>query len=1069
MSRTTNPILQVNRKHLKFGGFKGEPLAEQQVDVSFNSRSSVKWTASGPAWLKLNPTQGYASFIQSPALNVGINIANANGIGKQSGTLIVTDGTTTHQITVDLSQVARDEANVLLTGLEVTQGIQNLLNDVPFVAERPVFVRGHVKTRTGESVAKVTAQLVGRRDGAMLGALDPINPGGSIDVSSKPDRATLNDSFLFELPKDWRTGTVTLQLVGKSEAIACLDPAEKSSVKAEAHDCTVRLTYESVPALPIKYFLYRERGSEPTPADATAASNDLLASLPIPRVDQEINGTVLSYGGVRVNRSVAMRKSLARIKSEWEKADKPLVHYYGLFVPAKRGMGGRGAYPGFTSVGEYHRDGSNKTLNAHEIGHNLGRSHVGCGGPRSPDPNYPYTAQRISQELTGNAAYYGFNIVSHEIYPPTYKDYMSYCTPEWISPYTYKAQMEWLKTYPEKRKRKAEIDKVKKDLEGNRATKPVVIVTGEIFRSGATVTAIYDGNGHVASFKERSDYEIRFINLNGDTYATHPLKPQKTEASNGEEITMFTLVAPRADNLGRIVVLHNDQPIAEQVASAHAPTLKLTTDPGGSTIDNQALTIAWEAKDADGDPLTFYVDYSTDDGASWHKLAWALTESKLEINSDQLPGSQSARLRVSANDGFRTTFVESNAFTVADHSPVAIILSRNLNPYYVGGQTIQLEGKGYDAEDGNLTNLAWYSNRDGLLGKGSTLSLQADNLSEGTHLIRLEAKDTKGQSSLVGSIAKHESVRFDIVYDPLSLPAENGRDLASQELPDGWTLCAEARATCEYRGRMRVRYGKALDGKRTETTLNGPFRCHHDTPGLGPDPAVGEMKWCWVSVDRSSLVYEKPFTFTRGMRIDDGSHYLSLQRDGNYVVKTMNGDFVLGLNQLMSSEDYGRIAEVRFQADGNLAAYDANGGYVWSALNVPNNGGKLELRANGDLLLLDSRGETVWSMGGNESSTASVRTGAIVSPGVYHVIFDNSWAPVDYTLGAEGQFVETQSGQVVRKGTWEEIDGQFCHLEKNEAHCYQLISRNAEGSIVLRYLPKKSSDGSFQATWTPSE
>jgi hypothetical protein len=127
-------------------------------------------------------------------------------------------------------------------------------------------VRGHVRSLTGQPIEKVTAQLIGTRDGVDLGTLNPTNPGGAINIVADPNRARLNESFLFELPSSWRTGTVTLRLAGQSQPIACVDPAEKSSATAAADDCTVSLTYETIPALPIKYFLYSEQGSITIPA-----------------------------------------------------------------------------------------------------------------------------------------------------------------------------------------------------------------------------------------------------------------------------------------------------------------------------------------------------------------------------------------------------------------------------------------------------------------------------------------------------------------------------------------------------------------------------------------------------------------------------------------------------------------------------------------------------------------------------------------------------------------------------------------------------------------------------------
>jgi len=871
--------LEVNRKQLNFGGFVGDPIADQVVGLNFTGLNIANWTASGPPWLTLAPASGSVAATAPSSLTVGIDAAAISAAGRYTGTLTVSDGKTTHEIAVDLSQVEPGSPTIQLFGLEVTQGIQNLLNDVPFVAERPVFVRGHVRSLTGQPIERVTAQLIGTRDGVDLGTLNPTNPGGAINIVADPNRARLNESFLFELPSSWRTGTVTLRLAGQSQPIACVDPAEKSSATAAADDCTVTLTYETIPALPIKYFLYSEQGSitdsgagrqrsmtfTANADHAAATSQQLLAGLPIPRVDPQIHGTVLTFPGVRDG---AAQSRMDRIMAaEHEKAGKPSIHFYGLFARYKPatdpnaqvqgGPGGVAAVPGFSGFGEYYTFQPMATLNMHEIGHNLGRNHVGCAAPglpfpANPDSAYPYPDQRISDKLSGNEAYYGFNIVDRDIYPPTYKDYMSYCHPEWISPYTYKAMLERLKIHYS-------------PAAGNGGAgqaaaspgSPLLLVSGSI--SGATAGSIDnvvdDTAGAAIPAPGASDYSVRLEDASGQTIATYPVTPQLAEGQNDDEFTSYTLAVPRPDNLARVVLLYQEQELAERVASANAPTLTLTTPVGGESLDDQPLTITWDASDADGDALTYNVDYSTDDGATWQKLAWGWPETTLEVDSARLPGSAQARIRVAANDGFLTTFAVSEAFAVADHPPVAIILSTNLNRYYVGGQTILLEGAGYDAEDGMVSDLTWHSDREGVLGTGPTLALNADDLAEGTHLIRLEAKDSTGQSSFgdptlgiasADSAAVNDTVSFDVLYDPLTLPAasavarlqaESGAyagDAASSDIHGGFdgtgfaayltaaesAVQLDANVVTAGTYDLSIRYAAGPDGPETDRTIS---------------------------------------------------------------------------------------------------------------------------------------------------------------------------------------------------------------------------------------------------------
>ncbi|HXK20657.1 MAG TPA: M66 family metalloprotease [Polyangiaceae bacterium] len=74
---------------------------------------------------------------------------------------------------------------------------------------------------------------------------------------------------------------------------------------------------------------------------------------------------------------------------------------------------------------------------AHELGHALGRDHAPCGLD-DPDPNYPYPTGGL-----GGIYGYDFDLLKL-IKPKPYRDVMSYCTPVWISDYTYRGIFERL-------------------------------------------------------------------------------------------------------------------------------------------------------------------------------------------------------------------------------------------------------------------------------------------------------------------------------------------------------------------------------------------------------------------------------------------------------------------------------------------------------------------------------------------------------------------------------------------------------------------------------------------------
>jgi hypothetical protein len=74
----------------------------------------------------------------------------------------------------------------------------------------------------------------------------------------------------------------------------------------------------------------------------------------------------------------------------------------------------------------------------HEIGHQHGRSHTECGGGAQPDPRFPYEG--------GSIGVWGFDFRNMRLRSPAgppeaaaHKDFMGYCSPQWISDYTFGA------------------------------------------------------------------------------------------------------------------------------------------------------------------------------------------------------------------------------------------------------------------------------------------------------------------------------------------------------------------------------------------------------------------------------------------------------------------------------------------------------------------------------------------------------------------------------------------------------------------------------------------------------
>ena len=83
----------------------------------------------------------------------------------------------------------------------------------------------------------------------------------------------------------------------------------------------------------------------------------------------------------------------------------------------------------------YGNRGAGGTL-AQELAHAMGRWHAPCGNPDAIDDDYPYGNASIGVE--------GYDILDKKWYSPgsRLKDFMSYCSPTWVSDYTYNGLFE---------------------------------------------------------------------------------------------------------------------------------------------------------------------------------------------------------------------------------------------------------------------------------------------------------------------------------------------------------------------------------------------------------------------------------------------------------------------------------------------------------------------------------------------------------------------------------------------------------------------------------------------------
>jgi len=660
--------------------------------------------------------------------------------------------------------------------LEVTQAIQDLNNSVRLVANKRTYVRFHVHSNSGTPVT--TAVLVAQQ-GASSVTLSPINPGNAIGVGVTPNRGTLNQAFLFELPNGFKEGTVSLT----ARVNPVNNPVEGNTGNNQIN---TSVTFETVP--PVNLVMYRityNIGANTYTASSTH-SNQMLSWLrrAYPLSDLRVWNRTLNYGAGTASNGNLTNPTCGTVNSRLQTAKvldiifkwfgwssvPTSAHYYGMVSDGGGFM--RGCvigFPGSISSGPtgsstwgWDTDGSyGDWYGAHELAHSYLRYHAmfcGAGGGVA----YPYANGNISPTGVGNNAIYGFDIANQAIYGPTWKDVMTYCSNQWISDFTYEGLMTYFKTNPVRSS-----DGLVRIEAGDR-----LLIGGTI--DPATGVVNLEPIYRVPEIAEVTnptpgDYAIVLRGSDNQELARYPFTPLESAGgptdTPGEREVVYLLInelVPYVEGTVRVDIEGPGNKVLGSAApGSAAPQITLTSPNGGETLGGSTVEITWTASDADKDPLTFMVQYSPDAGQTWMVAAQNVTGNSYTMDTSNLVGSTQARFRVWASDGLNTTFDDSDADnTVPDHAPQVTITAPDAGSTTVVSETVTLAGTGYDDDTGTLSGAAleWLSDRDGSLGTGETLSIAT--LSVGEHTITLRTADGKGgfvsQTVKITVVAKSE-------------------------------------------------------------------------------------------------------------------------------------------------------------------------------------------------------------------------------------------------------------------------------------------------------------------------
>lgn len=437
------------------------------------------------------------------------------------------------------------------------------------------------------------------------------------------------------------------------------------------------------------------------------------------------------------------------------------VYWYGMVdnaVPSA--YGGCGRRPGHEAGGLVNHPIGGPIM-AQEIGHNLGRQHPrGCSA-ENVDGSYPWESALANTwgiDLLGSS--YPYTIYGRFNY-----DFMGYCgwTGDdsrgyriegiWVSAYTYKAigrDLYGIAQVPGGSNGLAAINSFQ-------SLPPYLIGTLNV--NGSTVEEA--GNFFVYDLSAEQYNRLVDTSLQ-DQYFVELLKEDGEfiegryfdlmELSNSDYKTdngLLYITLPFYPDAAKLVVSRDDVVIFEKEVSSNAPIVELISPADGVVWPESGLqTIEWTASDADGDDLSYILQYSMDGGELWNTVTVGLEETSFEVDAAGFAGSNQAVFRVIASDGFNTVSSQNQTpITVPQKAPQVNIDSPTEGAVFGAGNLVILNGNAIDYEDGILSDDAfvWSSDIDGRLGQGPIL--WGMPISAGEHTITLEVTDRDGMTA----------------------------------------------------------------------------------------------------------------------------------------------------------------------------------------------------------------------------------------------------------------------------------------------------------------------------------
>ena len=348
---------------------------------------------------------------------------------------------------------------IAVSEIAVLQGVKaTLVKDgevvaapnAPIIAGRPAYVRVFVK-----ALGRTRPTLAGELRVKRAGKDDLVLRDSGKTVAPELDEELLEQTMNFTIAAEDMTADAAFSVkvgVSLEGADTVVFPADGSALSFGAKSGSQKLRVKLVP---VAYEAVEGSSITPDLSDLTSMRDTLYKLYPVASVEMTVREP-LKWTTVIEAKGKGWSDLLAGIMQARrdDKAERD-VYYVGVFTPKPtmdQFCDKGGCILGLAPLAEERDVGmraaivlgykSRSTANTmpHELAHAMGRGHAPCGSPAGVDEDFPYSGGRIGV--------WGYDVVTKKLLNPgnRYRDMMTYCSPEWISDYTYRALYERMAT-----------------------------------------------------------------------------------------------------------------------------------------------------------------------------------------------------------------------------------------------------------------------------------------------------------------------------------------------------------------------------------------------------------------------------------------------------------------------------------------------------------------------------------------------------------------------------------------------------------------------------------------------